>query len=202
MTFAGRRSMVRRMRWVVCRIEPGARVARRKRLEDPLNSLPGRGAIDEGVFGHSLLSLEGRAVPPTVDVHGQFTGSPAHRARAAASETKLPPSLAQRSASRRASEAARAATAIAGSGLPPTCAPPTSACSVVRGPSDAHWVPHRQQASSWRAIGARQERHTRGKCRSRMTQRSLVRDGTGDPLGSILSFVSISATFPSARITE
>jgi hypothetical protein len=79
MTFAGRRSMVRRMRWVVCRIEPGARVARRKRLEDPLNSLPGRGAIDEGVFGHSLLSLEGRAVPPTVDVHGhdhRLPGSP------------------------------------------------------------------------------------------------------------------------------
>jgi len=35
-----------------------------------------------------------------------------------------------------------------------------------------------------------------------MIQRSLVRDATGNPLGSISSFVSISATFPSAGITD
>jgi hypothetical protein len=34
----------------------------------------------------------------------------------------------------------------------------------------AQAAPHRQQAPSWRAIGARQERHSRGKCRSRMAR--------------------------------
>ena len=69
-------------------------------------------------------------------------------------------------------------------------APPAMTVSLVRGSSSAaHWVPQRQHAFSWRAIGARQEPHTRGKCRSRMTQDSLVRD--------VVGFVSISATFRS-----
>ena len=56
-------------------------------------------------------------------------------------------------------------------------APPSITRSAVRGSSSfAHWVPQRQHASSWRAIGAWQERHRRGKCRSRMTQLSFVCD--------------------------
>ena len=35
-------------------------------------------------------------------------------------------------------------------------------------------APQRQQVSSWRAIGASQVRHKRGKCRSRMIQRSIL----------------------------
>jgi hypothetical protein len=63
----------------------------------------------------------------------------------------LPPSFAQRSASSRASE------------------PPAITLSAGRGSaSDAHWVPQRQQVFSWRAIGALQDRHTRGKWRSRI----------------------------------
>jgi hypothetical protein len=62
--------------------------------------------------------------------------------------------------------------------------------SVVRGSaSGAHSVPQRQHVPSWLAIGARQERHKRGKCRWRRTL---------DPLGSIVRFGSILATFPSA----
>jgi hypothetical protein len=53
-------------------------------------------------------------------------------------------------------------------------------------------VPQRQHVSSWRAIGARHERHTRGKCRSRIPQRSVVCDAG--------PFASISATFPSADL--
>jgi hypothetical protein len=54
--------------------------------------------------------------------------------------------------------------------------PPAIARSFVGGAvSVAHWVPQRQHASSWRAIGAAQERHKRGKCRSRMAQRSFPR---------------------------
>ncbi len=82
---------------------------------------------------------------------------------------------------------AASATAIAGS----ACAPPTITFSAVRGlSSDAHCVPQRQHESSWRAIGARHDGHARGKCRSRMAQRSFVCDaGTS---------ACISATFPSA----
>jgi hypothetical protein len=68
--------------FVVRRVEPGARVAGRERLQDPLDALPGRRALDQSVLGHALLGLEGRAVPPPVDVHGHAQQLPSSRHRA------------------------------------------------------------------------------------------------------------------------
>src|SRR5215208_1042074 len=55
---------------VVRRVEPSALVARGKRLEHPLDLLPGRRAGDQAVFGHALLDLERRAVLAAVHIHG------------------------------------------------------------------------------------------------------------------------------------
>ena len=80
----------------------------------------------------------------------------------------MAPSLGERPACRRA--ATLASSGERGS------RPPAIARSVVGGAASvAHRVPQRQHASSWRAIGASQERHKRGKCRSRMEQRSFPR---------------------------
>ena len=58
-----------------------------------------------------------------------------------------------------------------------TDAPPETSRSVaVRSSWVVQFVPQCQHASSCRAIGAWQERHRRGMCRSRMSQRPLVRD--------------------------
>src|SRR5215210_8038065 len=81
---------------LVCRVEPGASIARCERLQDSLDVLPRRGAGDESVLGHALLRLERRAVAPAVDVY--------RHAQRAASTATLPPSFAQRSASWSASE--------------------------------------------------------------------------------------------------
>jgi len=43
---------------VVRRVEPGALVARRERLQDTRDALPGRRAADQGVISHALLELE------------------------------------------------------------------------------------------------------------------------------------------------
>ena len=45
------------------------------------DALPGRGALDQSVLGHALLGLEGRAVPPPVDVHGHAQQLPSSRHR-------------------------------------------------------------------------------------------------------------------------
>ena len=80
----------------------------------------------------------------------------------------MAPSLGERPACRRA--ATLASSPERGS------RPPAIARSVVGGAASvAHRLPQRQHASSWRAIGASQERHKRGKCRSRMEQRSFPR---------------------------
>src|SRR4051812_48672522 len=55
---------------VVRRVEPGALVSRRERLQDTRDALPGRRAADQGVISHALFELETRAVLATVDVHG------------------------------------------------------------------------------------------------------------------------------------
>src|SRR4051794_1042678 len=46
---------------VVGRVEAGALVARRERLQNPLDSLPGRRAADQALIAHALLDLKGRA---------------------------------------------------------------------------------------------------------------------------------------------
>jgi hypothetical protein len=73
-----------------------------------------------------------------------------------------PPSFGQRSTSRLA--------------LPPAGSVRTRRRVIVAGCSSsvAHWVPQCPHSSSWRAIGAWQERHRRGMCRSRMAQRPFV----------------------------
>jgi hypothetical protein len=97
-----------------------------------------------------------RPIKP-IPITGTVSRSPAHGTWAAT----LPPAFVQRSASSRASEA-----------------PPTITFIVVRGrSSDAHSVPQRQHVFSWRAIGALQDRHTRGECRSRMIQRFFLESG-------------------------
>ena len=99
----------------------------------------------------------------------------------AAPEPTLPPSLVQRSASRRASALARSSNSR-------DDLPPAITRSVARGPSsDTHTAPQRQHAPSWRAIGARQEWHNRATCRSRMAQRSFPRAdrSVGASAGSI-----------------
>src|SRR5215217_9235869 len=55
---------------VVRRVEPGAPVARGKRLKHALDLLGGRRAADETIRSDPLLDLEGRAVLTAVDVHG------------------------------------------------------------------------------------------------------------------------------------
>ena len=91
------------------------------------------------------------------------------RSGPAGSEPTLPPSFIQRSSSTRAAARASAATGRA------SC-PPAITRNVVGGTSsEAHGAPQRQHPSSWRAIGAWQERHKRGRCRSRMAQRSFPR---------------------------
>jgi hypothetical protein len=98
---------------------------------------------------------------------GHLLTATAGRAAAAAWESTLPPSFIQRSASRPAS--ARGASAAGR-----TSRPPAMTRSAVLGTSSpAHFAPQRQQPFSWRAIGALQEPHTRGKCRSRIAQRSF-----------------------------
>ena len=151
---------------VVPAARAGGRRKRHERADDH-----GRECEDE-----EEAALAGRAEAST----GTLTSFLAHGDDPVAiSEATSPPSLVQLSASGPASEAARAVVA-----------PPAMTVSLVRGwSSAAHWVPQRQHAFSWRAIGARHESHTRGKCRSRMAQDSLVRDVVG---------VSISTTFPSA----
>jgi len=94
----------------------------------------------------------------------QRLAATAGRRAVTASEPTLPPSFVQRSAWRRISARARSAAGRAG-------CPPAIMRNVVRGTSsDAHLAPQRQHASSWPAIGARQERHRRGTWRWRIAQ--------------------------------
>jgi hypothetical protein len=104
--------------------------------------------------------------------------TPVARSDAVTSEPKLPPSLIQRSAS---------SVGVSAS--------PEISRRVVRGSSSgAQWMPQRQQAFSWLAIGAWQWRHTRGRCRSRMSKRPFV---TREPVGSLVGTVCMSAAFSS-----
>jgi hypothetical protein len=62
---------------------------------------------------------------------------------------------------------------------------------VIGSSSVAQSVPQRQHAFSWRAIGAWHERHRRGKCRSRISQRSLICDR-----GDGVSWAGFESGFP------
>jgi hypothetical protein len=78
-------------------------------------------------------------------------------------------------------------------------APPAITRSAGRGPSsEAHWIPQRQHVSSWRAIGPWQERHKRGKCRSRMTQRSFVREARDAACPAVVRSVATAVRAPVA----
>jgi len=85
-----------------------------------------------------------------------------------------PPSFIQRASSPRAE-------ARAGPAGRARCPPAITRNVVGATSSDAHGAPQRQHPSSWRAIGAWQERHKRGTCRSRMAQRSFP---SGSPVAA------------------
>jgi hypothetical protein len=116
-----------------------------------------------------VASATRRGVLVAHDRHRHRRAATARGGAAATSGPTLPPSFVQRSSSRRASALPSSATACASRRT-------AIARNLVGGASsDAHWVPQRQHESSWRAIGARQERHRRGTCRSLMAQRSCPR---------------------------
>jgi hypothetical protein len=80
-----------------------------------------------------------------------------------------PPSPVQRSMSVRVRVPARRPTSTRRAGPAATCG----------GDAVSQALPHFQQVLSWRAIGASQAWHRRGKCRSRIAQRSLCRSLAG-----------------------
>jgi hypothetical protein len=92
-----------------------------------------------------------------------------------------------------------AAIPVRGASATSVDTPPGITRSAVRGPSsDAHWTPQRQHASSWRAIGAWQERHKRGTCRSRIAQRSFACAAAGAARSVVVGCAATAALARSA----